>query len=929
MHHEQRTTAIERKIERAIERPRIALAVKPKILKVFSLCSLNSDLSEDFAKELVSELCFFLGEDVRQRKAGAGLRRSSDDDDADADADDNKNETSSLLLNELFATVIEQKEERSVRLRTRKVQFNHLEMILDIKEKAKEEIMAVNEYAMEMESQKTERLIEKGEGRGTSKVNRNEIIERFWIESVFERLVVLFVTKEKYCARARSVLRRMAQVLDVPWRSIARFEAEFAWHILKGMREQQKSENSNSKLESLSSWMQSSSEQTNGDSNGGKEKTTSKFGKYLTLGAAAVVGGVALTLTGGLAAPALIASVGGLAAGGSVFAIFGVGTAYVLGALGTTGVTAIFGVTGAGLAAHKMSKRIEQNLEIFRILPLRDGGLLLSDTSSTSSSSSSSTTTTTDDDDVNKSKYQQQPIIMNSSLNVCLYVPGFLKPGDELFDAFGSKNGSYYATIDGEGPLGLRVMKLKSRDNIHHQRTEIDEFDRTLLLVEYDQNESSVAKNSGILSGSAIISYHILETNTKIVVDTINRGGYEQILKDIERAPRPVRLRLRKIQKLENDREEIAEIADSVTESLRVRDTLAEGENVVASSSTTSSPTSSTENKPKPPPKTQINKNLESPGFLESSLNQLTRSMSFSALSSPGGGSPGGGIDATLVDDEKEEANWPIQSGEQFVLEWETTELTNLGTAITYFSRKMLVSAAAPQALGYTALHGLAAAVSWPAILLGGASFIDNPWSVLRERARVAGKELASILVSHVHGRRPITLIAYSTGTCVILECLKELDRMIEQGERDKNEVHGIVENVVLVSVPVRVGRKEWKIVRTISSGRVINCRAHNDWVLRFMYRLKSYDVISSLAGVTRQNYEGVEDIKLSSDVCYAHPDIPQALGQILRVIGLEAENEFVVTEEKEEEEESFFLSESDDDSDADAELIGEISTVY
>ena len=107
------------------------------------------------------------------------------------------------------------------------------------------------------------------------------------------------------------------------------------------------------------------------------KNVTSKFGKYLTLGAAAVVGGSLLTLTGGLAAPALIASVGGLAASGSVFAVFGVGTAYVLGVLGTTGVTAIFGVTGAGLAAHKMSKRIEQNLEIFRILPLRDGGLLL------------------------------------------------------------------------------------------------------------------------------------------------------------------------------------------------------------------------------------------------------------------------------------------------------------------------------------------------------------------------------------------------------------------------------------------------------------------------------------------------------------------------------------------------------------------------
>ena len=81
-------------------------------------------------------------------------------------------------------------------------------------------------------------------------------------------------------------------------------------------------------------------------------------------------------------------------------------------------MTAIFGVTGAGLAAHKMSKRIEQNLEIFRILPLRDGGLLLGRKKPSNGEDK-------DEDEED----QGFDTIMNASLNVVLYVPGFLKSG--------------------------------------------------------------------------------------------------------------------------------------------------------------------------------------------------------------------------------------------------------------------------------------------------------------------------------------------------------------------------------------------------------------------------------------------------------------------------------------------------------------------
>jgi hypothetical protein len=92
---------------------------------------------------------------------------------------------------------------------------------------------------------------------------------------------------------------------------------------------------------------------------------------------------------------------------------------------------------------------------------------------------------------------------------------------------------------------------------------------------------------------------------------------------------------------------------------------------------------------------------------------------------------------------------------------------------------------------------------------------------------------------------------------------------------------------------------------------------------------LKSYDVISSLAGVTRQNYEGVEDIKLHGNICYAHGDIPKAMGDILRVVGLETDenmNAFVdASARKDDEGQLSFeqrreVSESDYDSETESE---------
>ena len=43
---------------------------------------------------------------------------------------------------------------------------------------------------------------------------------------------------------------------------------------------------------------------------------------------------------------------------------------------------------------------------------------------------------------------------------------------------------------------------------------------------------------------------------------------------------------------------------------------------------------------------------------------------------------------------------------------------------------------------------GILAAIAWPTAILGAASVIDNPWSVMTQRTVAAGKELCEVLLS-------------------------------------------------------------------------------------------------------------------------------------------------------------------------------------
>ncbi|XP_061040808.1 transmembrane and coiled-coil domain-containing protein 4 isoform X4 [Eubalaena glacialis] len=216
-------------------------------------------------------------------------------------------------------------------------------------------------------------------------------------------------------------------------------------------------------------------------------------------------------------------------------------------------------------------------------------------------------------------------------------------------------------------------------------------------------------------------------------------------------------------------------------------------------------------------------------------------------------------------------------SCEQYCLAWEAKYLMELGNALeTILSG--LANIVAQEALKYTVLSGLVAALTWPASLLSVANVIDNPWGVCLHRSAEVGKHLAHILLSRQQGRRPVTLIGFSLGARVIYFCLQEMAQ--------EKDCQGIIEDVVLLGAPVEGEAKHWEPFRKVVSGRIINGYCSGDWLLSFVYRTSSVKLrVAGLQPVLLQDKK-VENVDLSSMVS-GHLDYARQMGVILKAVGI------------------------------------------
>lgn len=117
---------------------------------------------------------------------------------------------------------------------------------------------------------------------------------------------------------------------------------------------------------------------------------------------------------------------------------------------------------------------------------------------------------------------------------------------------------------------------------------------------------------------------------------------------------------------------------------------------------------------------------------------------------------------------------------EVYSLRWQTEHLNRLG--------KFIVAVVTDEALGQileaiiVALSATAAAflaaLAIPMYLLTASILIDNPWTLVSNHAKRAGKLLAKALISRAAGRRPVSLLGWSHGARVIFSALEYLNKV-------------------------------------------------------------------------------------------------------------------------------------------------------
>ena len=169
----------------------------------------------------------------------------------------------------------------------------------------------------------------------------------------------------------------------------------------------------------------------------------------------------------------------------------------------------------------------------------------------------------------------------------------------------------------------------------------------------------------------------------------------------------------------------------------------------------------------------------------------------------------------------------------------------------------------------------------WPIGLLKISRVVDNPLSVAKSHAKKVGEVLADALVNQSQGEQPVSLVGYFLGARVIYSCLASLAR---------RGAFGLVEDVVLMRAPCPSGTRNWRIMRSVVSGRLVNCYSANDYVLGFLYRTSS--VQFGAAGLEKaKGLPGVENIDVSSLVS-GHLRYRWLVGRILLDTGWEGVDE-------------------------------------
>ena len=257
------------------------------------------------------------------------------------------------------------------------------------------------------------------------------------------------------------------------------------------------------------------------------------------------------------------------------------------------------------------------------------------------------------------------------------------------------------------------------------------------------------------------------------------------------------------------------------------------------------------------------------------------------------------GISGWLTEKEEAVTPWRVlgKGFEVFALRWELEALMNLGNSMTAMVSSAAWGYAKSEIIKRTIFADMMGAL-WPLGLLKISRVVDNPFSVAKSRADKAGEVLADALVNKAQGERPVTLVGYSLGARVIYSCLMSLAR---------RRSFGLVESVVFIGAPTPSTTAEWRVLRSVVSGRLVNVYSVNDYVLGFLYRTSSIQY--GVAGLQKvDGVSNVENIDVTETVS-GHLRYRYLVGSILKNIGFED----IELEEVEKEEEALRIMQEEE----------------
>ncbi|KNB44867.1 hypothetical protein JH06_1589 [Blastocystis sp. subtype 4] len=215
-----------------------------------------------------------------------------------------------------------------------------------------------------------------------------------------------------------------------------------------------------------------------------------------------------------------------------------------------------------------------------------------------------------------------------------------------------------------------------------------------------------------------------------------------------------------------------------------------------------------------------------------------------------------------------------FDGGHCYLVDWESELLTNLSTLFM----DTAVRASMIQSLSHSLLSRYINALllrgtfvfSGTLFVLYPISFLDNTWSVIRQKAEVLGTVIADQFLESKENR-PMSLVA--TGCIVIISILK---RLVE-----KRRI-GLIQDVVLLGCPASTDKELWMSLRQVVSGRLVNGYSKNDGILCYLHRIESG--VISVAGLKEIEVDGVENVNVSHLV-KSHFDYKKELRSILQYI--------------------------------------------